>query len=607
LSLSKIVVDTSIVINGLIINQVETGAIKNIEIIVPMAVLDELQSQAAQKKEQGFVGLEELKKLQEISNKHGLTIKFEGKRPSVDDIQLSTRGRVDAIIQDIAKQANAVLYTSDRAQSLAAQAEGIQVKYQKPEQEKEELEFVRFFDSETMSVHLKEGITPFGKRGKPGSSKLKKLDEKILTRDYLHSIATQIIERSKISNSGTIEISKAGALVVQYEDYRIAITQPPFSEAYEITITHPIVKLTLDEYDISEKLMSRFSERAEGILISGPPGSGKSTLASSLANFYQKKGQIVKTFESPRDLQVDPGITQYNRLDGSFENSADILLLVRPDYTIFDEVRRREDFRIFSDLRLTGVGMVGVVHANSPLDAIQRFIGKIELGIIPNVLDTVVFVKDGKISKVYELELKVKVPTGMVEQDLARPVIEIRNFEDHNLEHEIYTFGEENVIVPVSKKASKFGIGQLAEQRVKEVFKKFDPRAEVEILSENSVRVKVDKQFISSIIGRGGSNISSMEKMLNVNIDVVEKDANTSSGNYELPFTLSESKTAVILSVNREYMGMHADVYVNEKYVVSSRIGRKGQIKIPRRSEASKRLMELSSSQDDIQIYLKDF
>ena len=142
----------------------------------------------------------------------------------------------------------------------------------------------------------------------------------------------------------------------------------------------------MNDYDVSEKLMSRFSEKAEGILISGPPGSGKSTLASGLANFYHNKGKIVKTFESPRDLQVDPGITQYTKLDGSFENTADILLLVRPDYTIFDEVRRREDFRTFSDLRLTGVGMVGVVHANSPLDAVQRFIGKIELGIIPNVL-----------------------------------------------------------------------------------------------------------------------------------------------------------------------------------------------------------------------------
>jgi len=46
----------------------------------------------------------------------------------------------------------------------------------------------------------------------------------------------------------------------------------------------------------------------------------------------------------------------------------------------------------------------------------------------------------------------------MFEQDLARPVIEIRDFEDNTLEYEIYTFGEENVIVPVSKKVKKFGI-----------------------------------------------------------------------------------------------------------------------------------------------------
>ena len=216
--------------------------------------------------------------------------------------------------------------------------------------------------------------------------------------------------------------------------------------------------------------MERFSDSAEGIVISGAPGSGKSTLASGLANFYHAKGKIVKTFESPRDLQVDSGITQYSKLDGSFDNSADILLLVRPDYTVFDEVRRREDFGTFADLRLTGVGMVGVIHANSPLDAIQRFIGKIELGIIPNVLDTVVFVKDGGIEKVYDLELKVKVPTGMTESDLARPVIEIRNFEDNTLEHEIYTFGEENVIVPVGKKTEKVGIEKLAEDKIKDTF-----------------------------------------------------------------------------------------------------------------------------------------
>ena len=604
--MSKIVVDTSIIINGQLIAQIESGHIQNSEIIIPQAVFDELQSQASQKKEQGFIGLEGIKKLHQISNNFGLIITLKGNHPTSEDIRMASTGRIDAIIKDVAKQNQAILYTSDHVQYLVAQAEGLESVFVKPISKNLVLEFLKFFDSETMSVHLKENMTPMAKKGTPGSFNLVKLDDKILTREYLQFISSQILETTTLSDSSTVEISRIGASVIQYNDYRIAITQPPFSEAFEITIVHPIVKLTLDDYDVSAELMKRFSDSAEGIIISGPPGSGKSTLASSLANFYHNKGKIVKTFESPRDLQVDPGITQYAKLDGSFDNSADILLLVRPDYTIFDEVRRREDFRTFADLRLTGVGMVGVVHANSPLDAIQRFIGKIELGIIPNVIDTVVFVKDGHIGKIYDLELVVKVPTGMTESDLARPVIEIRNFTDNVLEHEIYTFGEENVIVPVSKKVQKVGIEKLAEDKIRDIFKKFDPRVEVEILSDNKVKVLVDKQYVASIIGKGGSNINELEKLLKIHIDVVEKNSHSAS-NVDLPFTFSESKTALLLTVDREYSSMHADIYVHDKYVTSVRIGKKGEIQIPKRSDASRTIMKLASSQHDIQIFLKDF
>jgi len=285
--------------------------------------------------------------------------------------------------------------------------------------------------------------------------------------------------------------------------------------------------------------------------------------------------------------------------------------LVRPDYTIFDEVRRREDFETFSELRLAGVGMVGVIHANSPIDAIQRFIGKIELGIIPSVIDTVVFVSEGKISKVYELELKVKVPSGMTEQDLARPVIEIRDFEDNSLEYEIYTFGEENVIIPISKNSTKFGIEKLAEDKVRDTFRRFDPSAEVEILSGNSVKVMVAKQYIPSVIGRGGSTINELQKMLKLHIDVVPKDSSTTpsttpSNEFELSFDFSESKTALLFNVGKENAGNSGDVYLNDEYLASFRITRKGQIKIPKHSSPGKRLIRNASSKDSIQIFLKD-
>ena len=605
--MSKIVVDTSVIINGQLIARIEAGSIRNSEIIIPQAVFDELQSQASGKKEQGFVGLEKIKKLKELSGSFGLDVVTKGNHPSNDDIKFASSGRIDALITDVAKQNDAILYTSDKVQYLVAQAKDVESIFLKPEIKHESLEFLKFFDEQTMSIHLKENQHPLGKRGKPGSFSLTTLGDEVLSRDYLEMISTQIFDVTRISDSSTVEISKNGASVIQHDDYRIAITHPPFSESFEITIVHPIVKLSLDDYSISEKLMERFSDRAEGILISGAPGSGKSTLASGLANFYHSGGKIVKTFESPRDLQVNSGITQYSKLDGSFDNTADILLLVRPDYTIFDEVRRREDFRTFADLRLTGVGMVGVVHANSPLDAIQRFIGKIELGIIPNVLDTVVFVKDGQIEKVYDLELKVKVPTGMTESDLARPVIEIRNFADNVLEHEIYTFGEENVIVPVAKRVQKVGIEKLAEDKIKDTFKRYDPRAQVEILSDNRVKVIVDEQYIPSIIGRGGSNISEIEKYLQIHVDVVQKDSETQNNSHDLPFTFSESKTSLLLTVDREFTSMHADVHVDGKYVTSVRIGKKGQIKIPKRSDTARNLLQIASSQNDIQLFLKDF
>jgi ATPase len=145
-------------------------------------------------------------------------------------------------------------------------------------------------------------------------------------------------------------------------------------------------------------------------------------------------------------------ITQYSKARTDSASLHDILLLSRPDYTIFDEMRTTDDFELFIDLRLAGVGMVGIVHATSPIDAIQRFVERIDLGMIPSVLDTVIFLKGGDVKKVYEVVMVAKVPHGLTKEELARPVVEVRDFYTKRVEYELYVFGKRVFVIPVSRK-----------------------------------------------------------------------------------------------------------------------------------------------------------
>ena len=601
----RYVLDTSIIIDGEITKMIDGGQIDTgSEIIIPLAVIDELQSQASSNKEYGFVGLNEIKKIREQSSMKDISLRFLGDRPNIDDIRLAKRGRIDAIIKDVALHEAATLITADYVQALVAEVQGVKSLHIGNVTKTTNLEFEKFFEEDTMSVHLKEGVSPWAKRGKPGEFQLVKLNEKKSTYLELTNIIREISEASRVNRTGSIEISRNGATVIQYGTFRIAITRPPFSDNLEITIVRPIVKLSLESYNATEKLIERLSEGSEGIVISGPPGSGKSTFASSLAEFYAKKGKIVKTFESPRDLQVPDEVTQYGPLEGSFEKAADILLLVRPDYTIFDEVRRAHDFGVFSDMRLAGVGMIGVVHASSPLDAIQRFIGRVDLGMIPHILDTIIFIKNGKIEKVYEVLLTVKVPTGMSEADLARPLVEVRDFETQVIEYEIYTYGEENVVVPISELKSVTQsdnvIKKLAESKIRDTIRRFDPDADINIISDNRVQVKVGKDVIARIIGKGGSTISELERMLGIKIDVEVK---TPTLGKELDFEVTEAGSTVNILVDRSAIGKKVDVYIEDEFILNSQVGKKASIKTDKRSDNGKKIINALLAGNKISVF----
>lgn len=307
----------------------------------------------------------------------------------------------------------------------------------------------QYFDDVTMSVHFKAGVPVFAKKGMPGDWRLETISKKNFTmKDAEKMIETLLNE---IAESGSfVEIDKRFSKVLQLGPYRIVIVLPPLSDTHEITVARPLRKLNLADYHLAPALQERLKHHSEGILIAGRPGQGKSTFAQALIELYALENKIIKTIEAPRDLQVPDNVTQYSLFHSTLEEIHDILLLSRPDYTFFDEVRNRDDFELFKDLRLTGIGMVGVIHGAKPIDAIQRFVGKIELGMIPEIVDTLVFIESGQVQKVYDLKLQVKVPHGMFEQDLARPVVVISDFGTGYSEYEIYTFGSETVVLPIA-------------------------------------------------------------------------------------------------------------------------------------------------------------
>jgi ATPase len=600
----KFVLDTSVIIDGKVPEIINDKIESNSQVIIPIAVLDELQAQASMNKSHGIEGLLEIKKIRDLCKARNISLEFSGTRPTIEEIRLAKHGRIDAIIKDIALDNNATLITCDYVQHLVSEAHGIKSIHISSSKEDSNLQFEKYFDNDTMSIHLKEGTCPFAKKGVPGNLKLIRLEENKLSAGEIYEITKEILEQSR-SKKGFTEINKDGATVIQLGTYRIAITKEPFSDGQEITIVRPIAKLTLEDYGLSEKLLTRLTSDVEGIIIAGPPGSGKSTLASSLAEFYVTHNKIVKTFESPRDLQVPKEVTQYGPLEGSFENAVDILLLVRPDYTIFDEIRRYRDFQVFSDMKLAGVGMIGVIHASKPLDAVQRFIGRIELGMIPQILDTIIFMDAGMIKKVYEISLTVKVPYKMTEADLARPVVEVKDFSTGLTEYEIYTFGEENVIVPVDpdNETNQNNIYKLAESKIKDVIRRFDPNPEISIISDNKVRIKVQKDTIPRIIGKGGSTISELEDMLGVRIDVEMK---TPTLGKEVYFEINESGNGVVIKLDEQTIGNKVNLYIDDEFICANQVGKKSRIKIDKRSESGRKILNAIIAGQKISIFQID-
>lgn len=398
----------------------------------------------------------------------------------------------------------------------------------------------RFFEANTMSVHFKAGVPILTKSGKPGGWHAH-IGDTVMSELDLRKIADELFVEAKSGDEMFLEIDKQYSKVLQLWTYRVVIVYTPLVDTMEITVVRPVKKMSMKDYELSEEVMTHISKKAQWILVSGAPGEGKTTFAQALAEQYVLDNKIVKTLESPRDLLVPPAVSQYSFNYASHNDIRDILLLSRPDHALYDEVRNAEDFALYADLRLTWIWLVGVTHATRPVDSIQRFIGHVDMWSLPQVIDTVIFIKAGQVNEILTIDQVVKVPAWLQSQDLARPVLQITSFLTKKVLFEIYSFGEQIVVMDLAK--IKVGwtdwltpIQSFAAKYIQILVEKFiSVSAEVKPLSDTEIDLLVDEYDKWAVIGKWGENISALEKKLGLRINVKTKSGGNSDddGDFE--------------------------------------------------------------------------
>ena len=414
--------DTSIVINRKLSKLLEERKLTKCEIIIPLAVIDELQAQASRGRDVGFKGLEEIKKIRKLAEKQGISVRFSGERPGLEDIKLARSGRIDALIRDVAKSEGGILYTSDYVQALVAEAEGVPVEYVEPYEKAERFSFESYLTPNMISLHLKAGAPPYGKLFREGIVRMVKLRNRPCSEEELNKIIEEVMSASRISEESDVTLFKTNAIIIETRDYRISVAKPPFSDSLEAVIQRNPLKHLIKETDL-KPIIKECMKDAQGILIVNSDGVYAFPIAERIAKKLQARGKLVKIIGYSR--RTAASIPYYGPLDGDLEKTIEYLSLSKPDCVIFDEIRRSKDFKLVHELRSLGISVIAFLNSSNLKSTLDKILESLDPTLLSKTFNLIALMRCGKPVELYKIRFSFKVPTGLSEENAPRPIVEI--------------------------------------------------------------------------------------------------------------------------------------------------------------------------------------
>lgn len=419
----KVIPDTSVIISGALLELIESGRLSGCELVIPLAVIDELQAQASKGKDTGLKGLEELKKLRQIAEEKGIVIRFSGERPGLEDIKLARSGRIDALIRDVAKMENGKLYTSDYVQALVAEAEGVPVEYIEPYERAEEFSFKKYLSSNTVSIYLRVGSPPLARIMSREGLELVRLEEKPCDEIELNRILEEVMASVRVREEVDVVMLKPEAMIIETKDFRISLSKPPFSDSLEAIIHRNPLHLIPEEAVVDPIVGKCLSDR-RSLLILNVEKLYLYPIARRIAEKLHEHGLIVRIVGYARRT-ISPAY-YYGPIEGDLEKSADYLLANLPDYVIFEEIRRSKDLRILKELKAAGSGIIAFMTSSSIKSAIVKLAESMKLGEMPDLFDELIILNHLGAEKAYSLTASTKSISDLGEKSAPVPVLRVK-------------------------------------------------------------------------------------------------------------------------------------------------------------------------------------
>ena len=183
-------------------------------------------------------------------------------------------------------------------------------------------------------------------------------------------------------------------------------------------------------------------------------------------------------------------------------------------------------------------------------------------------------------------------------------IIEIRDFETGELKNEIYTYGEQTIVMDLdlvnnsssNPTTAKSAVDRLAEQQILRKIKRLIPKSKVgvEVISPERANIYINEKYIPKIIGKNGKRIAEIEKDIGISlgVEILENTPEHLARGEKFEVDIIHTKKQLILDLGKVNGTQNFDIFVGGEYLLTATTSRKGEIKIKRGIELSDILLD---------------